>query len=77
MSRFARFVSSVRTFLRLVKVFQTCVLELVLVAIFFVGLYKFAVVHSQVNHSDLGAGMKGGCPTLSSESLSALAAPSC
>jgi len=43
MSRFERFVSVLRKLVRLVKSVQAYALELVLAAIFFVGLYKFAV----------------------------------
>ncbi len=43
MSRFERFVSSLSTFVRLLKALQVYALEIVLVVVFFVGLYKFAV----------------------------------
>jgi hypothetical protein len=43
MSRLERFVSALKALVRLLKTMQMYALELVLAAIFFVGLYKFAV----------------------------------
>ena len=43
MSQFERFVFALRKFVRLVKDLQVYALELVLVAAFFFGLYKFTV----------------------------------